>query len=187
MPIDKKIFVTPARMIKYKGTEFLLRSIKELSDPSAFFVIATPGTRYREDEVSYLEEIINLANNWGISSTFEVKFWDYTIMPFAYNAADALILPSQTEQFPMAILEAMASDLPVITTDVGGISEISRNDINCCTIKYDDTTALVNKISQLINNPVPFKEAASKAKGMILKEFTAERMANEYGVLFQDL
>jgi glycosyltransferase involved in cell wall biosynthesis len=66
----------------------------------------------------------------GIEDNFKLAgFVSDEDLPFYYNAADLFVLPSKSgEGLPLVALEAMACALPVISTDVGGIREILKED-----------------------------------------------------------
>ena len=65
-------------------------------------------------------------------------------------ASDVFVLPSYQEGLPMALLEAMAAGLPVITTPVGGIPDVVKEGIEGFLIKPGDVEALRDAMSALI-------------------------------------
>ena len=71
---------------------------------------------------------------------------------FAIPKSDIFILPSYAEGLPIAILEAMAAKLPVISTSVGSIPEVIKEKINGYLIKPGDYKALANRIILLAKN-----------------------------------
>jgi len=68
------------------------------------------------------------------------------------SSSDMLALPSYTEGFPLVILEAMASGLPIVATPVGAIPEVIEDGKNGFLVKPKDHIALANKIVWLIEN-----------------------------------
>lgn len=66
-----------------------------------------------------------------------------------YQAADVFVLPSRGDATPFAVLEAMASGLPVIATRVGALHEIVRDQVTGFLIERGDLAALIDRLTHL--------------------------------------
>lgn len=187
LPDNKFIFITPARMTRYKGIEVLLDAASMLDKrirDNVLFWITTPATRYRNDELNYTRTIFNKATDLGVRDNIMVSFSDFSSMPFAYRASDAFVLPSLTEQFPVTILEAMVSNLPVVATNVGGVEEVVNEDTGYL-IAPDDPKGLKDALADVIAT-----KAASRVKTariVVGREFNLDRMVKEYLKLYKKL
>jgi glycosyltransferase involved in cell wall biosynthesis len=84
------------------------------------------------------------------------------------KTATALILPSYTEGIPNVILEAMATGLPIITTSVGGIPDILKDDINCTFCTPGDPVDIAEKVVSLLLSSE--KQEAISAQNLISVE-----------------
>lgn len=80
---------------------------------------------------------------------------------------DVLLLSSVSEACPMVILEAMASGLPVISTDVGGVPELIHD--NGLLVKSGDIEAFANAMIRLIDSPELAKEISERALSNVQK------------------
>ncbi|MFN5209165.1 MAG: N-acetyl-alpha-D-glucosaminyl L-malate synthase BshA [Bacteroidota bacterium] len=82
------------------------------------------------------------------------------------SLADLFLLPSETESFGLAALEAMASSVPVISTNTGGLPEVNKNGVSGFTAHVGDVDEMASKALLLLKNPEmlrTFKEQARKA------------------------
>jgi len=70
-------------------------------------------------------------------------------LPGYYAAADAFVLPSRAEGTPTVLLEAMASNVPVIITRVGGVPDVVQHEVNGLLFDPDDSETLRRLIEQL--------------------------------------
>ena len=70
----------------------------------------------------------------------------------AFKEASVFCLPSYAEGFPMAVLDAWAYGLPVITTPVGGIPDVARDGENTLLFTPGDTKALADRMRRLISD-----------------------------------
>lgn len=89
---------------------------------------------------------------------------------------DIFILPSLKEGLPYAILEAGLAELPVIASDVGGISEIIENGKEGLLVPPANAEELANAIKKLIGNKALRENMAKNLREKILREFTLEKM-----------
>lgn len=100
------------------------------------------------------------------------------------NAADVFVLPSHREGVPVAILEAMACGLPVVSTSVGGIPEVVMDSVTGYLVEVGDLSALSAKLEQLINEPELRRRMAARARALVHDRFLwrhgAERLEDVY-------
>lgn len=81
--------------------------------------------------------------------------------------SDIFILPSYNEGLPISILEAMSYKIPVIATDVGGISEVVHHEVNGFLITPGDKVSLYNYLKKFIENPFLIEEMGNQSELII--------------------
>lgn len=183
---DRFVFLTPARMSPHKGIDFLLDSIHQLKNKENFhFIITTPPSRHRDEEIAYTEKLHRRLYKEKLKDSVSVCFIDYCAMPVIYNIVDGFILPSKTEQLPISILEAQASQLPVIATSVGGIPEIVINNKTGLLVEYGNKTALANSIEEVYSNSTLRELVSNTARNHVLRHHSKSQMVNKYLELYK--
>jgi glycosyltransferase involved in cell wall biosynthesis len=107
-------------------------------------------------------------------------------IPEILAASDIFVLPSRWEGLPLVIIEAMFAGLPIIATDVGGVSELVQEKINGFLIPRSDVAALQRALAQLIADKTLREEMGEKSRQRALKQFTMERMLAQYEKLYRE-
>ncbi len=79
-------------------------------------------------------------------------------LPYFYNAADIVVIPSHYESYGMVIAEAMACGTPVITTNVAGISDLIDERRSTLITTVNNPLLLASQIRQLLTNETMYKE-----------------------------
>jgi L-malate glycosyltransferase len=97
---------------------------------------------------------------------------------------DLFVLPSRSEAFPNALIEAMATALPVVATDVGGIPEVVRPGINGRLVPPDDAGALADAVLGLMDDPAAAAALGRAARADILRHYTIDRMVERFEQLY---
>lgn len=94
------------------------------------------------------------------------------------------VLPSNYEGLPMTILEAMAAGLPVVATEVGGVSDIVKDGITGFLIDAGDEDSLVSAMSTVMSNR-SIQQSMSSAAIEMVGAYDAEAVARRYGALYK--
>src|SRR5205085_12319852 len=97
---------------------------------------------------------------------------------------DLFVLPSRSEAFPNALIEAMASGLPVVATDVGGIPEVVRPGINGQLVPPDDVGALADAVLALMDDPAGAAALGQAARAEVERHYTIDRMVERFEQLY---
>lgn len=101
-----------------------------------------------------LAEVRRASVQLGVADVVELPGWvDETTRDALLDAAHAFVLPSHDEGLPMALLEAMARGLPVVTTPVGGIPELVTHDVDGLLVPPGDPVALASALASLSRSP----------------------------------
>ena len=97
-----------------------------------------------------------------------------------YNSiADIFILPSNYEGLPMVIIEAMSFGKPVVASNVGGISEIVKNDWNGYVLE-NKASLFADKIKYILENEDIYKKFSQNALERFTKDLTVDNMVYGY-------
>lgn len=135
------------RLSRDKGVHRLIEVIKSRPWKEVEFWFVGKGP--------YASELANLSKHKPVRYFGFLK--DQTQLANIYSKSDIFVLPSidafKVENFGIVLLEAMASGLPIVTTDALGPSEIIENDIEGYVIPQDDSQALREALEDLIQDP----------------------------------
>jgi glycosyltransferase involved in cell wall biosynthesis len=140
-----------ASLVRRKGHHVLVRAFAEVlaAVPDAELVIAGGPV---ETEPGYLDEVRGAAEGLGIAS--RVRFLGYVDQPERVLAdLRVFCLPSLDDALPLAILEAMAAGLPVVSTTVGGVPELVDAGRTGLLVPPDDAPSLARALVAVLGDP----------------------------------
>lgn len=162
---DEFVIVAAGRMSSEKGHIHLLAAFERLRQTiaKAHLILVGDGP-----ERARLE----LAAGTGVVFTGQVA----DARPY-FAVSDVLVLPSLTEGSPNVLLEAMAVDLPVVATKVGGIPEIVENEVSALLVEPRDPEALARAIERLWSEPGLRASLVCRARAAIERSHLPESRA----------
>ncbi|MFC1863341.1 glycosyltransferase family 4 protein, partial [Thermodesulfobacteriota bacterium] len=100
---------------------------------------------------------------------------------------DVFVLPSLTEGLPIALLEAMQAEIPIVATKVGGIPGVLENGQCGLLVNPGISKELKNAIKFVRQNPINSKKMANRAKYIALNKFSSQRMALNYAKIYKSI
>jgi glycosyltransferase involved in cell wall biosynthesis len=106
-------------------------------------------------------------------------------MPAVYASLDLMVSSSRREGLPMAILEGMASRLPLVATAVGGVPTIILDGRTGVLVPTVDPALLAAGIVELLQNLAQRERLGSAARQLVEDEFSAQRMTADYLRLYE--
>jgi N-acetyl-alpha-D-glucosaminyl L-malate synthase BshA len=95
-------------------------------------------------------------------------------------AADLLLLPSSTESFGLVALEAMASGVPVIASDVGGIPEVIRHSVTGYLAPVGDVQQMAEYALALLRDDDRFQRFSTAARAWAVESFDYRKLVPQY-------
>ncbi|MCI0406572.1 MAG: glycosyltransferase family 4 protein [candidate division Zixibacteria bacterium] len=155
LPADKKILLFVGRLEKVKDPELLLETFREVraSRPDVVLVLAGDG-REREALMTRHADLKN--------DLFFLGAVPHARLPELFSAADCLLLTSHFEGMPRAVLEALATGLPVVSTAVGDVSKVVTDGISGYVVRTRSPRALAEMTLELLERR-PSSEACRAA------------------------
>jgi len=102
------------------------------------------------------------------------------------KAFDIAVMPSVKEGFPYFALEAMAAELPLIASQVGGLPEIIEDQKTGYLVPAKSILALAEKLKLLVDTPELRVNLGQAGRQRLLNEFSQEQMINKTFALYQN-
>jgi len=105
-------------------------------------------------------------------------------VPALLAASTIFVLPSLWEGLSMALLEAMATGLPIVASEVSGTVQALVPDEHGLLVPPGDVQALVGAIEQILSDPDQAAEMGARARQRTIAEFSAQKQADEHLALY---
>lgn len=164
-PPEARIILTVCVLRQAKGLDHLLSAVPSIIelDPSVRFLIVGDGP--------YKEEMVRRSNQEGLNSHVHWAGFRRDV-PQILGAGDLFVLPSTEDAYPTVLLEAMASGLPVVSTDVGGIPEIVEHLRSGLLVPPGSPRMLAREIITLLGEPDRLLTLGMNARKRALEHFS---------------
>jgi glycosyltransferase involved in cell wall biosynthesis len=168
-----------ARLSGEKGVDLFIRAAAQVAATisNTRFVVVGDGPEREE-----LEALIDQLRLRPIVSMLGRR----NDMPAQYASFDLLVSCSRKEGLPIAILEAMASGLPLVATAVGDVLNVVRNGETGILLPTGDPGALASAIVDLLRDREKRRRLGSVARQLVKSQYSAERMSNDYLDTYKD-
>ena len=165
---DDIVILSVGRLYARKGLFTLIESIPQVAKrfPNARFVISGKGQSNEMNKLIAHAERLGVRDNIVFTGYFPDKK-----LPKLYQTADIFAFSTFYEHHPFAVLEALSSQLPVVTTNVGGIPETITNGKNGFMCQPFDANEFSERITFLLEHPEAAKEMAFQARKTIVERF----------------
>ena len=167
------------RLAPEKGVDVFLRAAAMAlkGNPGLIFSIAGEGP-----ERPALESLIA---ELGLGQSVKLESAQKD-MPAFYASLDILVSASRQEGLPVALLEGVASGLPVVATRVGAVPEVVLPEVTGLLIEPESPEALAAAIDRLAASPALRLSFGQAGQRKVATEFSAKRMSEDYLAMYRE-
>jgi glycosyltransferase involved in cell wall biosynthesis len=177
------LVTTVGNIRRVKGHDVFIRAAASVAAqfPKATFSIAGDVL-----EPDYFVELQAMMRDLKLSGRFRFAGGVKNLREHLATA-DVFVLPSRSEGFSNAIVEAMAASLPVVATNVGGNGEAIQDGVSGVIVPPEDPNALAAAIVQLLSDPAKARRMGAEGKRLAAEKFTTEAMMTQITNVYQCL
>ncbi len=168
---------TVCRLIREKNVDFLINWIGRYGERYGDIVLVVVGDGPLSDEWRALAgsvgrgRVVFLGQRWDVADLL--------------NMFDVFALVSTTEGTSLTILEAMATELPVIVSDVGGNSHIVHHGRTGYLFPVNDQQQFDTCLRTVVDDPVQAGKIGSRARAVVQREYSLDIVLKRYRDLYE--
>ena len=168
------------RLVTVKGHSYLIEAMPSILNENKDCQLIIAGDGPLKADLEALITKLGLSDNVILAGHIDNidKFMD---------TIDLFVLPSLSEGLPMALLEAMAYQKPVLASDVGGIPEVITNTSEGIMIVHSNADAISSAVCRLLQDRAQLKWLGGNSRKRVESAFSSSRMAMEYADIYAGL
>ena len=179
----KILVATVGNIRRVKGHDVFIKAAASVVTqfPNAIFSVAGEVL-----EPDYFAELQGMVRDLKLAGCFHFAGGVANLRDYL-AAAYVFVLPSRSEGFSNAIIEAMAASLPVVATSVGGNAEAVLDGVSGFIVPAEDPNALATAIVRLLSDPARARQMGEAGKKRVAEKFTTEAMMSQITSVYADL
>ncbi len=181
----KKIIIFIGALDKahyFKGVTFLIKAFQLISSNDAYrLMIIGKG--------DLAESYQSLAENYGLEhKIIFTGFVPDDLLPLYYSLGDLMVLPSidGSEAFGTVLIEAMASGMPVIASDLPGVRSVIDKKVNGLLVKPRDIANLAKYMDWLLRNPQICGQYGQAGRAKVLAQYDWSKITHDLEQIYQE-
>ena len=179
---DKTVILFVGNLQPFKGLHLLINAIAQIKKQN--IVLLVIGGSYGEEKYRAQVRELNLEEHVIFTGPQSPK----EFLPAYYNLGDFLVLPStHSEAFPLVVLEAMASGIPVIVSDLPGPSSMIDQGRNGLIVRTGDPLDLVYSIEMLVKDVDMRRKMGATARDKVLGSYRWEKIGDCLEAIFKKI
>ncbi len=180
VPHGKKVIGIIGRLFPDKGHKDLFNALKLLQHDFPDLLLLVVGGGPDEEELRLMRTDLGLQDRIIFAGVRHN-------MKKVFDAIDIFAMPSIREGLPMALLEAMLAEKPIVATKVGGMAALVGEGKFGRAVNANDPEGLAKEIKFILLNPEVANETAKRAASFVRSEFSAETMAQKTEALYREI
>jgi len=167
--------LTVARLVEQKGIEYLIKSMKIVTEKYPDIVLNIGGDGPLRNELKNLVDINNLQENINFLGPITDESYVKELETSTIVALPCTVAKDNNRDVcPLTLQEAMSMEVPVVSTDIASIPELIDNGKSGILVPEKDEKTLAEAIIKLIENPDLGQKMGKEGRKKILNEFNIE-------------
>ena len=177
IPPDQAVLVAAGRMVPIKRLDRLI-------DVFSMVRRLRPAHLYLVGDGSERAVLEARARESGLAADISFVGWVDEAADW-YAAADVVVLTSDREGTPLALIEAAAAERPVVATDVGGVRDVVHDGETGFLVPADDIVGFADRVARLLADPGLAERFGSSARGR--ERYAAGRLIDALDLLYRSM
>lgn len=183
--IDCPVILSVGNLNPVKGYSYFLRSLPDVIAKHGPVTVLVAGA-HPSSQDDYTNQIYDIRGELGLEETVHF-LGQRDDIPELLSKSDLFVLPSISEACPIVVLEAMAMRVPIVATNVGGVSEQLPSSKYGIVVESEDPNALANGISEVLTDPESADERATRAGRRVEDKFSVNSIARDHRDVYEQI
>ena len=185
IPFDAQLIGTLGELKLLKGQRDFVLAAKILAEkfPDVYFVSSGKDNSAKKE---FRRELKRLVKIFNLEDRFLFLDWVENTAPLL-AALDVFVSASHTESFGLAILEAMTSGAPVVTTATGGAKQLIEDGKTGKIIAIKDSVQIAEAVAEILSDKTKAEKFSREAKRTAIEKFNVERMSRDTEKLYRSI
>jgi len=178
----EKLVLCVGRLVPQKGIEYLLQAVPRVAWSHSGVKFVLVGEGWYRDHLQYVAH--STGQGWRVRFTGFVPDSELAAL---LASADVLVVPSVYEPFGIVALEGMAAGVPVVASQVGGLTEVVEHDRTGVLVYPRSPESIAWGIGHVLSNPDHARWLVGNAREVVQKAYSWEAIAMRTADLYKEL